>query len=55
MTKIDVEKLRWELEKELGTDDKLLILNVCERCENKTISINRPESWIGDEATFNIV
>lgn len=53
LTKIEVEKLRWELEKELSKDDKLLILNVCERCENKTVSLNRPESWIQENKTFD--
>ncbi len=53
LTKTEVEKLRWELEKELTTEDKLLILNVCERCENKTLSLNRPESWQEDDKTFD--
>lgn len=53
LTKIEVEKLRWELEKELSKDDKLLILNICERCENKTVSMNRPESWIQEDKTFD--
>ncbi len=53
LTKIEVEKLRWELEKDLSTDDKLLILSVCERCENKTVSLNRPESWTQEDKTFD--
>jgi CRISPR-associated protein Cas2 len=55
LTKIEVEKLRWELEKDLSIDDKLLILNICERCENKTVSLNRPESWTQEDKTFNFV
>lgn len=53
LTKIEIEKLRWELEKDLSTDDKLLILNICERCENKTVSLNRPESWTKEDRTFD--
>ena len=53
LTKIEVEKLRWELEKDLSKDDRLLILNVCERCENKTVSLNRPESWTQEDKTFD--
>ncbi len=53
LTKIEVEKLRWELEKDLSKDDKLLILNVCERCENKTVALNRPESWTQEDKTFD--
>ena len=52
LTKIEVEKLRWELEKDLSKDDSLLILSVCERCENKTVSLNRPESWTQEDKTF---
>ncbi|CAN5386343.1 CRISPR-associated endonuclease Cas2 [soil metagenome] len=53
LTKIEIEKLRWELEKELTSEDKLLILNICEKCENKTLSLNRPESWKKDDKTFD--
>ena len=53
LTRIEIEKLRWELEKELSADDKLLILNVCEKCEGKTVALNRAESWIQDDATFD--
>ena len=53
LTKIEVEKLRWELEKELTSEDKLLILSICEKCENKTLSLNRPESWEEDDKTFD--
>lgn len=53
LTKTEMEKLRWELEKELTNDDKLLILNVCERCEQKTLSLNRPESWQEKDKTFD--
>lgn len=53
LTKIEIEKLRWELEKEMSKEDKLLILNVCERCENKTLSLNRPESWQESDKTFD--
>ena len=53
LTKIEIEKLRWELEQDLTEDDKLLILNICERCENKTLSLNRPESWEEDDKTFD--
>lgn len=53
LTKNEVEKLHWELEKDLAKEDKLLILNVCERCEQKTLSINRPESWQERDKTFD--
>jgi len=48
-----MEKLRWELEKDLTADDKLLILNVCVKCEQKTLSLNRPESWTEADKRFD--
>lgn len=48
-----MEKLRWELEKDLTTDDKLLILSVCDNCEQKTLSLNRPESWTEADKRFD--
>lgn len=53
LTKTEVERLRWELEKELTEDDKLLILTVCESCERRTLAINRPESWKQHDKTFD--
>jgi len=55
LTKVEIEKLRWELEKELTDEDKLLILNVCDRCEGKTISLNRAESWRERDKSFDFV
>ena len=53
LTKLEMEKLRWELEKDLTVDDKLLILNVCDKCEQKTLSLNRTESWTEADKRFD--
>lgn len=53
LTKLEMEKLRWELEKDLTADDKLLILSVCDKCEQKTLSLNRPESWTEADKRFD--
>jgi CRISPR-associated protein Cas2 len=55
LTVRQMEKLRWELEKILTTEDRLLILILCEGCEKKTATHNRPESWIGESKSFDIV
>lgn len=55
LTKIEIEKLRWELEKDLTAEDRLLILSVCDRCEQKTLGINRPESWRERDKNFDLV
>jgi CRISPR-associated protein Cas2 len=50
-----MEKLRWELEKLLTAEDRLLILTLCESCEHRTSTHNRPESWIGESRSFDII
>jgi CRISPR-associated protein Cas2 len=50
-----MEKLRWELEKLLTAEDRLLILAMCESCERRTAAHNRPESWIGEPKSFEII
>jgi CRISPR-associated protein Cas2 len=48
-----MEKLRWELEKMLSREDKLLILSLCDGCEHRITTHNRPESWQDDERNFD--
>lgn len=55
LTARGMEKLRWELESLLTTEDRLLILTLCDQCEQRTVSHNRPESWIGESKSFDIV
>jgi CRISPR-associated protein Cas2 len=53
LTQTEVGKLRWELEKIMTKDDKLLILSICERCEHKTVSLNQHGAWIIEDKTFD--
>lgn len=53
LTKLQMEKLRWELEKMLTVEDKLFILPICEGCERRITSCNRPESWADETKTFD--
>lgn len=41
----DREKLRWELEQILTSEDSLLIAGLCDRCVERVQLCNRPESW----------
>lgn len=50
-----MEKLRWELEKLLTTEDRLLVLTLCESCEGRTARHNRPESWTDGPKSFEII
>ncbi|MGE0104545.1 MAG: CRISPR-associated endonuclease Cas2 [Blastocatellales bacterium] len=50
-----MEKLRWELEKLLTAEDRLLVLTICESCERRTANHNRPESWTDAPKSFEII
>ena len=43
------------MEKLLTAEDRLLILALCESCERRTAAHNRPESWIGEPKSFEII
>ena len=55
LTARQMEKLRWELEALLTAEDRLLILCLCEHCERRTATHNRPESWLGEAPSFEII
>jgi len=44
-----------QLEKLMEAEDRLLILSLCEACEQRTAAHNRPESWVGESKSFEIV
>ncbi|MFQ3612318.1 MAG: CRISPR-associated endonuclease Cas2 [Cyanobacteriota bacterium] len=48
------EKLRWELEKILKPEDSLLIAGICNRCVERVIAANRPESWPERQGSYQI-
>jgi len=45
LTMRDREKLRWQLEKILKAEDSLLLAGLCDRCVERIVACNRPESW----------
>jgi CRISPR-associated protein Cas2 len=55
LTMRDREKLRWELEKILKAEDSLLIAGLCDRCVQRVIATNRPETWPTSESTHYIL
>lgn len=55
LTVRQMEQLRWELEKLLTPEDRLLILTMCASCEQRTAAHNRPEAWTGEGKSFDIV
>lgn len=50
-----MECLRWELEKLMSSEDRLLILGLCEPCERRVAAHNRPEAWVIEAKSFEIV
>lgn len=54
LTVKQMEKLRWQLEKLMDLEDKLLIIGLCEPCERRVTSFNRPEAWVIEQNSFQI-
>ncbi len=55
ITKRQLERMRWELEKILETDDRLLILSLCADCTRKVISRNAVPDWGKDQPKFTVI
>ncbi len=53
LTTRQMEQLRWELERLLSAEDKLLILSLCDGCERRVAAHNRPEAWTKEDTTFD--
>lgn len=53
LTKLQMEKLRWELEQLMASEDRLLIIHLCDGCEQRTATHNRPESWTEEPKAFD--
>lgn len=49
------EKLRWELEKVLETEDSLLLIRLPDQCVSGIQAYNRPGAWPVEEAGYRIV
>jgi CRISPR-associated protein Cas2 len=45
LTTRQLERLRWELEKDLTDEDSLLIIGLCDSCERRVAARNRKEVW----------
>ena len=54
LTVRDMEKLRWELESLLTNEDRLLIIPLCNGCEKRIHTCNRPESWTQQPKPYEI-
>ena len=55
LSKRQLERLRWELEKELAPEDSLMIAGLCSTCTSKLIARNTKVEWIEEEPRFRVV
>ncbi len=48
----EFERLRWELEGVLDSEDALLFIGLCSGCVERVVARNRKESWIEEKKSF---
>ena len=48
------EKLRWELEKILTQEDDLMLVGICNRCEQRIPQYNRESAWVQSVCEFRL-
>src|SRR5918999_5360670 len=49
MTRRELERMRWELEKELSEEDSLMIAGLCAGCHSKVIARNTRNEYLREE------
>ena len=49
------EKLRWQLESILTTEDELLLIRLSHQCVRDLPHYNRPEAWSLDELPYRLM
>ncbi len=54
-TKLQVERLRWELEMILEPEDDLVVIPLCGRCSQRVAARNPKQAWPEDEPPFKII
>ncbi len=55
LTRRQLERMRWELEKEMAPEDSLMIAGLCSSCRSKLIVRNPNTEWVEDEPRFRVV
>lgn len=55
INKRQLERMRWELEKILDVEDRLLISSLCDCCAMKVISRNSISDWDKDQPRFAVI
>ena len=55
LTRRQLERMRWELEKELAPEDSLMIAGLCSGCASRMIARNTRVEWVEQERRFRVV
>ena len=55
MTRRELERMRWELEKELAPEDSLMIAGLCAGCYSKVVARNTRTERLEEEPRFRIL
>lgn len=54
-TRLQMEELRWELERILDQQDDLLIVAICNRCADRMKHRNPDDAWPREDPSFTIL
>ena len=46
-----IERLRWELARELADEDALLVIDLCPHCASRVVAKNQVDDWSVDPPT----
>ena len=55
LTRRQLERMRWELEKELASEDSLMIVGLCSGCASRVIARNTNVEWTEEQRRFRVV
>ena len=55
MSRRQLERMRWELEKELAAEDSFMIAGLCTACHSKVVARNTRTDWLEEQPRFQIV
>lgn len=55
LTDTELQRMRWELERDLAAEDDLLIIPLCASCSSRIQFRNREGAWPDDEPLFKII
>ena len=55
LSRRQLERMRWELEKELDSEDSLMIAGLCSSCTSRLIARNTKTEWIEETPRFRVL